>query len=64
MACDHWKVYIAYIYHFQAIGLLKNVLEGRVVCKLHTDSWPSFNTMVCEVIYPRVSEVQYIIPCI
>ncbi|XP_064398452.1 glycine N-acyltransferase-like [Halichondria panicea] len=40
-----------------AIGLLKNVLEGRVVCKLHTDSWPSFNTMVCEVIYPRVSEV-------
>ncbi|XP_064385665.1 uncharacterized protein LOC135334440 isoform X2 [Halichondria panicea] len=40
-----------------AVGLLKNALEGRVLCKLHTDSWPSFNTLVCQVIYPRASEV-------
>ena len=41
----------------QTIGLLKNAVEGRVKCRLHTDSWPSFNSLVCQIISPRVSEV-------
>ena len=39
------------------IGILKNAVEGRVLCKVHTDEWPEFNTVVCEIVYPRVSEV-------
>ncbi len=50
-------LFISTYIHTQAVGLLTNALEGRVLCKLHTDSWPSFNTLVCQVIYPRASEV-------
>ncbi|XP_064403361.1 glycine N-acyltransferase-like isoform X3 [Halichondria panicea] len=39
------------------IGLLKHAIEGRVLCKIHINGWPSFNTIICEVIYPRASEV-------
>ena len=41
----------------QTIGLLKNALKGKVLCKLHTDKWPLFSTLICEVFHPRVSEV-------
>ena len=40
------------------LGLVHNAMKGSFTAKFYTDSWPEFSALVCEQIFPRMSDVR------
>ena len=36
----------------------QNARNGKVEAKFCTDGWPDFTTVVCQIFYPKISEVR------
>ena len=43
---------------FQIQMSIRNVIEGKLTARFYTNGWPQFTTAVCQVLFPRLSEVR------
>ena len=43
---------------FQIEMSVRNVIEGKLTAKFYTNGWPHFTAAVCQLLFPRLSEVR------